>query len=108
MRVYLTGNTSGLMHTSPVAVHLQDGMVSLKELQAMLHEASKEFSHLEEHARFLEAKNKRCACVLATLRLWHCIDSMHLPDGHISVPSVGIPVSIDMQSTPIASILHIT
>jgi hypothetical protein len=40
-------------------VLLQDGLVSLKELQALLFEASKEFSHLEEHARFLEAKNKR-------------------------------------------------
>jgi hypothetical protein len=40
-------------------VLLQDGLVSLKELQSLLFEASKEFSHLEEHARFLEAKNKR-------------------------------------------------
>ncbi|KAF6266031.1 hypothetical protein COO60DRAFT_1633095 [Scenedesmus sp. NREL 46B-D3] len=37
----------------------KDGLVGLKELQALLTEASKEFSHLEEHARFLEAKNKR-------------------------------------------------
>uniref|UniRef100_A0A383VLR6 NADH:ubiquinone reductase (non-electrogenic) n=1 Tax=Tetradesmus obliquus TaxID=3088 RepID=A0A383VLR6_TETOB len=39
----------------------KDGLVGLKELQALLTEASKEFSHLEEHARFLEAKNKRAS-----------------------------------------------
>lgn len=43
----------------------KDGRVSLKELQAMLFEASKEFSHLEEHARFLEAKNKRFGGLLS-------------------------------------------
>eukprot|EP00882_Tetradesmus_deserticola_P003879 GHRQ01004103.1.p1 GENE.GHRQ01004103.1~~GHRQ01004103.1.p1 ORF type:complete len:615 (+),score=301.43 GHRQ01004103.1:630-2474(+) len=37
----------------------KDGLVGLRELQALLKQASKEFSHLEEHARFLEAKNKR-------------------------------------------------
>jgi NADH:ubiquinone reductase (non-electrogenic) len=31
----------------------------LEELKSILLEASKEFSHLEEHARFLEAKTRR-------------------------------------------------
>jgi len=37
----------------------KDGHVSLEELQRVLAEASKEYSHFEEHAKFLEAKNNR-------------------------------------------------
>lgn len=37
----------------------QSGALSLDELRAILNEASKEFSHLEEHARFLDAKSNR-------------------------------------------------
>jgi hypothetical protein len=33
--------------------------VSLEELQKVLTAASKEFSHFEEHAKFLEKKNSR-------------------------------------------------
>jgi hypothetical protein len=33
--------------------------VSLEELQKVLTAASKEFSHFEEHAKFLERKNSR-------------------------------------------------
>ncbi len=38
---------------------LQNGRVSLEELQQVLKTASKEFSHFEEHAKFLEEKNSR-------------------------------------------------
>jgi hypothetical protein len=59
-----------------VTVHLQNGKVSLEELQQILKEASKEYSHFEEHAKFLEAKNTRCVCVWsqATGRqiMWSC------------------------------------
>jgi hypothetical protein len=41
---------------------LQNGKVSLEELQQILKAASKEYSHFEEHAKFLEAKNSRWAC----------------------------------------------
>jgi len=34
-------------------------MLTLEELRDMLVKASKQFSHLEEHARFLEAKSNR-------------------------------------------------
>jgi hypothetical protein len=44
-----------------VCLILQNGRVSLPELQQVLKTASKEFSHFEEHAKFLEAKNSRCA-----------------------------------------------
>lgn len=50
----------------------QDGLVSLQDLQAVLLEASKEFSHLEEHARFLEAKNNRWAGSKPILG-WHSL-----------------------------------
>jgi len=39
----------------------QDGHVSLEELQRVLAVASKEYSHFEEHAKFLESKNNRSA-----------------------------------------------
>jgi hypothetical protein len=38
---------------------MQNGRVSLEELQKVLTAASKEFSHFEEHAKFLEKKNSR-------------------------------------------------
>lgn len=41
----------------------QNGRVSLEELQRVLEVASKEYSHFEEHAKFLEKKNSRCARV---------------------------------------------
>jgi hypothetical protein len=34
--------------------------VSLDELREVLKKASKEYSHFEEHAQFLESKNNRC------------------------------------------------
>ena len=33
----------------------QDGKLRLEELRNLLREASKEYSHLEEHSRFLDA-----------------------------------------------------
>lgn len=38
---------------------MQNGRVSLEELQQVLEAASKEYSHFEEHAKFLERKNSR-------------------------------------------------
>lgn len=48
-----------LTSVSVVCLLLQNGRVSLPELQQVLAAASKEFSHFEEHAKFLEAKNSR-------------------------------------------------
>eukprot|EP00775_Hariotina_reticulata_P004476 gene4476-4730_t len=43
----------------------KDGTVSMPELARLLRDASKEFSHLEEHARFMDAKNKRFGNLVA-------------------------------------------
>jgi hypothetical protein len=37
----------------------QSGALSIDELKGILNEASKEFSHLSEHARFLDAKSSK-------------------------------------------------
>lgn len=47
--------------SSGVVPAVQNGAVSVEELQQVLSKASKEFSHFEEHARFLQSKNNRCS-----------------------------------------------
>jgi len=45
----------------------QSGALSIDELKGILNEASKEFSHLAEHARFLDEKNSRFGGMLKKL-----------------------------------------
>lgn len=63
VHVHVQINNADVSVSNPLNTNLvvqQDGMVSLEELQQVLTKASKEFSHFEEHAKFLEAKNNRC------------------------------------------------
>lgn len=45
--------------------------MSLEELQQVLKTASKEYSHFEEHAKFLEEKNSRWAARHRGVRWLH-------------------------------------
>lgn len=39
----------------------KDGLLSVSELQKVLHDCEAEFPHLARHARFLDGKQNRCA-----------------------------------------------
>jgi hypothetical protein len=63
---------------------VQNGRVSLEELQRLMEAASKEYSHFEEHAKFLERKNSRyCAQRSRTCPALLCTCSMcQVTGGH--------------------------
>lgn len=48
-----------VMLSVPACLPAQDGHVSREELAHMLREASKEYSHFEEHAKYMEDKTRK-------------------------------------------------
>jgi hypothetical protein len=55
------------MRSAMVCVALQDGHVSLRQLQALLQAAAREDSSLEEHLHYLQAHSNRWAPVKLTV-----------------------------------------
>lgn len=42
----------------------KDGLLSVAELQRLLHDCAEEFPHLAKHARFLDGKTNRWGCAV--------------------------------------------
>lgn len=68
--IFVMGDAATI-HTSLASEHVdelfesadtdKDGLLTVGQLQKLLHDAEKEFPHLAKHARFLDGKQNRCA-----------------------------------------------
>lgn len=78
----------------------KDGLLTVGQLQKLLHDSEKDFPHLAKHARFLDGKQNRCVFAAeVTAWLWHPEGRATLTHHHCPV-CMWLPCATSQQASP--------